>query len=111
MSAPSAIGYLRHDISKARQVWDEAQIRSVAARLGYDLRKTVVFGPHTDRPDLRLRTVVSRLGVDAVVTPSLAHLGGEVPDFLAKVCDVITVDPETTYARSANDLLPDSGGA
>ncbi|MFI5778656.1 hypothetical protein [Nocardia sp. NPDC051570] len=48
--------------------------------MGYDLRKTIAFGAHTDKPALRLRAIVNSLGVAAVIVPSLAHFdGGEVP--------------------------------
>lgn len=96
---PSAIGFLRHDVSGAQRQWDEAQIQQLARRLGYDLCKTLVFGPETDRPILRVRTAVSRMEADAVITPSLAHFDGEVPDDVVQVADIITVHPENTYAR------------
>ncbi|WP_405495145.1 hypothetical protein [Nocardia sp. NBC_00511] len=97
---PGAIGYLRQDISGSRQQWDEIQIRSLAARLGYDLRKTVVFGPHTDRPLHRLRVLVGNLGVEAVIVPGAEHFeGGEVPSELVERADVIIVSPEQTFAR------------
>jgi hypothetical protein len=31
---PTAIGYVRKDISGTRQQWDETQVRSLARRLG-----------------------------------------------------------------------------
>ncbi|QLY28436.1 hypothetical protein [Nocardia huaxiensis] len=96
---PAAIGFLRHDISGAQQQWDQVQIQQLAQRLGYDLCKTLVFGPDTDRLIQRVRTTVSRLEADAVITPSLAHFGGEVPEELVRVADLITVSPENTYAR------------
>ncbi|MEV6773381.1 hypothetical protein AB0N05_32590 [Nocardia sp. NPDC051030] len=96
---PAAIGFLRHDVSGAQQQWDEAQIQHLARRLGYDLCKTLIFGPETDRPLLRVRTAVSRLDADAVITPSLEHFDGQVPDDVVEVADVITVSPENTYAR------------
>ncbi|MFI9508073.1 hypothetical protein [Nocardia sp. NPDC052566] len=95
---PTAIGYLRRDVSGVQQVWDETQIRSLAGRLGYDLAKTVVFGPETDHPAGRLRNVIEQMEVEAVITPSLAHLGG-TPEPVVRMCDVITVSPENTYAR------------
>ncbi|MFE9325285.1 hypothetical protein ACIHDR_27095 [Nocardia sp. NPDC052278] len=98
---PTAIGYLRREVSGISQVWDETQIRSRAKRLGYDLAKTVVFGDATDHPMSRLLTVVRQMDVEAVIVPSAEHLGGTVPDELVKVCDVITVTPENTYARWA----------
>ncbi|MFE3793587.1 hypothetical protein KHQ06_11935 [Nocardia tengchongensis] len=95
----SAVGYLRSDISGARRQWDEVQIRVLASRLGYDLRRIAVFGPETDRPMHRLRVLASRLSAEAILTPSLEHLGGSVPAPVVEVADVITVSPEETYAR------------
>ncbi|AYF72851.1 hypothetical protein D7D52_02055 [Nocardia yunnanensis] len=107
-SEPHAIGWLRSDISGERQQWDEARIRIMAHRLGYDLRKTVVFGPWTDRPVHRLRVLISRLALDAVIVPSVEHFdGGHVPAELVAVADVITVSPENTYARYAAGNLPE----
>ncbi|GAB4589801.1 hypothetical protein [Nocardia sp. IFM 10818] len=98
---PSATGYLRSDVSGARQQWDENEIRGSAAKLGFDLRKTIVFGPHTDRPIHRLRVSVDRLGVDAVFVPSAAHFaGGEIPPELVAVAAVVTLSPETVHART-----------
>ncbi|MEC3951937.1 hypothetical protein VMT65_02720 [Nocardia sp. CDC153] len=107
-SEPSAIGWLRSDISGDRREWDEARIRGLAHRLGYDLRKTVVFGPWTDRPVHRLRMLVSRLDLEAVIVPSVDHFeGGCVPPELVAVTDIITVFPENTYARYAAGNLPE----
>lgn len=108
---PNAIGWLRSDVSGARQEWDEAQIRGVAQRLGYDLRKTVVFGPCTDRPLHRLRMLVSRLALEAVIVPSVEHFEhGMVPAELVAIADVITVTPVQTYARYATGELPELSG-
>lgn len=98
---PTAIGYLRRDVSGISQTWDEIQIRSIAKRLGYDLAKTVAFGPETDHPQSRLLNVIRTMDVDAVIVSSAAHLGGDIPDPLVQACDVITVSPENTYARWA----------
>ena len=100
LSQPRAIGYLRRDVS-VNQTWDETQIRSLAARLGYNLTKTVVFSEQTDRPVLRLCTVVARLAVDAVFTPNVAHFdGAAIPADLTKVVDVVTVNDKALYARA-----------
>ncbi|MFQ6393293.1 recombinase family protein [Nocardia sp. KC 131] len=96
---PTAIGYLRRDVSGIAQEWDEIQIRSVAKRLGYDLAKTVVFGRETDRPECRLLNVIRAVDADAVIVPSAEHFDGSIPDPLVQACDVVTVSPENTYAR------------
>ncbi|WP_327146394.1 hypothetical protein [Nocardia sp. NBC_01327] len=109
---PSAIGYLRSDVSGARQVWDENQIRSLAKKFGYDLRKMIVFSATTDRPAHRLRVVVSRLGVDAVFVPSLEHFeGSEIPAEVAAVAAVVTVSPQITHARRAAAATTPGGEA
>ncbi|MEU7138587.1 hypothetical protein ABZ942_03965 [Nocardia sp. NPDC046473] len=95
---PTAIGYLRRDVSGVSQVWDETQIRSVAKRLGYELAKIVVFGAYTHQPVAQLLTTIERVRADAVVMPTLAHLADEL-DLVVQACDVITVNPENTYAR------------
>lgn len=96
---PTAIAYLRSDISTA-QNWDEIQMHSLAKRYGYDLAKTIVFTSRTRDPITQLITVVRRTGSEAVFTLHLGHLGAEVPIVLVGTCDVITMDDETTYARS-----------
>jgi hypothetical protein len=98
---PTAIGYLRRDVSGVSQTWDEIQIRSLAERLGYELAKTVVFGPETDSTLSRLLNVVRRVDADAVIVPGVRHFGFEVPPELVKVVDVVTVSPQNTYARWA----------
>lgn len=96
---PPAIGYLRRDISGVAQSWDETQIRSLAERLGYRFTKTVVFSDRTADPLRRLLDVVTTTEAAAVVTPSLNHLD-DLPATLLAACDVITVTPEVTHART-----------
>ncbi|MFE3101919.1 hypothetical protein [Nocardia tengchongensis] len=96
---PTAVGYVRSDISGVRCQWHEAQIRSLASKLGHDLRRIAIFGPETDRPMHRLRVLASRLRAEAILTPTLEHLGGSVPEPVLEVADVITVSPEETNAR------------
>ncbi|MFI7002280.1 hypothetical protein [Nocardia sp. NPDC050175] len=97
---PTALGYLRRDISGAQQTWDETQIRSLAKRLGYDLVRTIIFDTDTEYRLEQLATAVQLNEAEAVITPSLEHLDGTV-DPLVKSCDIITVRPENTYARWA----------
>ncbi|WP_327146431.1 hypothetical protein [Nocardia sp. NBC_01327] len=96
---PTAIGYLRSDVSGVRQPWDELQSRSLAKRLGYALAKTVVFSDRVEDPVQRLIDVVRRMDAEAVVVPNLEHFGGTVPGELVRMVDVITVAPHDTYAR------------
>ncbi|MFJ9370128.1 hypothetical protein ACIRRA_37700 [Nocardia sp. NPDC101769] len=97
---PKAIGFLRRDVSGMRQDWDETQIRSLAARSGYDLCKVVAFGPTTDSPMQRLRTVAIRTGAEAIFVPSLRHFGGAmVPVEISEIADVTAADTEEKVRR------------
>lgn len=106
---PTAVGYLRKDVSGASRDWDEIQIRSRARRLGYDLAKTVTFSERTADPEGRLVKVVRALDAEAVIAPSLAHFGGGVPTALLRVCELNTVAPQATYTRF--DSAFSAGGA
>ncbi|MFD3509314.1 hypothetical protein [Nocardia sp. NPDC058666] len=97
---PTAIGYLRSDISGPDPNWHEIRIRSRAKRYGYDLAKTIVFTPRTPDPITRLITIAHRTDAEAVFTPHLGHLGTDMPIALVSTCDVITVEDENTYVRS-----------
>lgn len=94
-----AIGFLRSDVSGAREQWDRSDIARLASALGYDLVKIVTLGPHTDRPMYRLQVQLSRLGASTLVTPSLDHFAGEIPAEIREMADVITVQPEETHRR------------
>ncbi|MFD4438968.1 hypothetical protein ACFWPK_04220 [Nocardia sp. NPDC058519] len=102
---PPAIGYLRSDVSGARKVWDQVQIRAVSARLGYRLIKTIEFSQHTDDPLAQLLSTIARDEVDAVVTPSAEHLGGEIPESLISAADVVIVSPEEAHSRRLANLF------
>ncbi|WP_067693935.1 hypothetical protein [Nocardia jejuensis] len=107
LELPAALGFLRSDVSGTHQQWDEIQIRSLAKRLGYDLRKTVVFNATTDRPVQRLCTLLVALGVDALIVPSAAHFEGEeVPADLVTVANICTVKPESTFPRRGDPPDP-----
>ncbi|VFA99701.1 hypothetical protein [Nocardia cyriacigeorgica] len=119
MSAPRAVGYLRRDISGEHQPWHETGIRSVASRTGYTLCKTVALSGTADDPISRLIDTVRRSGAEAVIVPTLEHVGGEVPQrLLREVTEVIPVDnPHQSIARwplaallapPDRDQLPDS---
>lgn len=106
----TALGYLRTDVSGIGQLWDESRIRRTAARLGYDFSGMVIYDPLTGRPPLaRLRAQATRLDAEAVIVPGPEHFdGGQVPGVLVNQLDVITVDPEKTYARRATPPSSDS---
>ncbi|MFI1916043.1 hypothetical protein [Nocardia sp. NPDC020380] len=95
---PTALGYLRTDVSAIGQLWDESRIRQTAALLGFDLAGIVVYDPMTGRPPLaRLRAQATRLDAVAVIVPELAHFeGGQVPESILRRFDVITVTPAQT---------------
>ncbi|WP_028477303.1 hypothetical protein [Nocardia sp. CNY236] len=107
MTKPKALGYLRRDVSGISQGWHEIQIRSLAARLGYNLAKTIAFGPRTDSPITRLMNAVWAADAAAVIVPSLWHFDSHLPVELVKLADVITVHPETTYARQVVPVTSD----
>ncbi|MFI1913630.1 hypothetical protein [Nocardia sp. NPDC020380] len=111
---PTAVGYVRSDISGARQAWDEERIRSRAKRLGYDFAKIVVADARSGGQAqgggallAGLKSTLRRLDAEAVIVPSAKHFAGEqVPSDLVQLVDVITVEPEETYARWAIPPIP-----
>ncbi|MGW4248876.1 hypothetical protein ACWELQ_41055, partial [Nocardia sp. NPDC004722] len=55
-----------------------------------------------------LKAQATRLDAEAVFVPSLEHFEeGEVPGSLVQKLDVVTVHPETTYARRSMPPLRD----
>ncbi|WP_040840271.1 hypothetical protein [Nocardia brevicatena] len=106
MTRPKALGYLRRDKSGVHQQWDEAQIRALAHRFGYELCKTIVFGPNAEDPIGELVHAIGRAEAEALFVPGLEHFDGIVPRTLVSVADVITVTPQRTYARWSTGQLP-----
>ncbi|MBL1073444.1 hypothetical protein JK358_03460 [Nocardia sp. 2] len=104
------MGYARVDVSGLGLLWDQAQIRKVAAELGLDFADMVIYDPRFQRPPLaRLKAQVTRLDAEAVIVPSAAHFeGGEIPVDLIRRMDVVTVTPEESYARRNTPPWPDS---
>lgn len=98
-----AIGYARSDVSGTRQKADEERLRAHAKCHGYNLKKTIVFGSHTDDPEHRLGVVLDRMdGVEAVIVPTVQHFDGDqVPDAISARVDVVVVAPPTKLARLA----------
>ncbi|MGY1979774.1 hypothetical protein [Nocardia gipuzkoensis] len=93
---PKALGYLRDDVSGQQWQQDEQAILALAARLGYDLVRTVRMNPDIHDPLHRLLIIVRRLDAAAVITPTLEHIGG--PGRVCRVCSLITVAPEYNWA-------------
>ncbi|WP_040839799.1 hypothetical protein [Nocardia brevicatena] len=106
MTKPKALGYLRKDKSGIHQQWDEAQIRNLAKRFGYDLCKTIVFDDLTEDPIGELVHAIGRAEAEALFIPSLEHFDGIVPRTLVSIADVVTVNPAYTYARWSTGQLP-----
>ncbi|MEC3919746.1 hypothetical protein [Nocardia sp. CDC160] len=98
---PTALEYLRTDVSGIGQQWDESEIRRLAQRYGYDFADMVTYDPNSGRPPLaRLKAQATRLDAEAVFVPSLEHFeDGESPASLVQKLDIVTVHPEETYAR------------
>ncbi|MEV4237322.1 MULTISPECIES: hypothetical protein [unclassified Nocardia] len=97
---PTAIGFLRQDVSGDARDWDMAQIRKLATRYGYDLAEIVRLADAGTEILAALREVIRRTDAEAVIMPNLAHLDDR-PEELVRACDVITVNPANTYARRA----------
>ncbi|GAB0102735.1 hypothetical protein JMUB6875_17050 [Nocardia sp. JMUB6875] len=86
-------------------------MRSLAQQMGYDYRKTLVFGPEVADKAHRVRVAVSRTRSVAVFVPSIEHLEGGIPGEIIEVADVVTVAPENTYARTPEQPEPSKGSA
>ncbi|MFE3102266.1 hypothetical protein [Nocardia tengchongensis] len=100
---PSAVGFLRSDVSGPNQIRDELRIRAAAKRTGYDLRKTIMFSERTEDRLHRLLVAIDRLGVSAVIVPSTEHFDNEtLPDELLEVATVITASPRSTTTRTGH---------
>ncbi|MGW4124895.1 hypothetical protein [Nocardia sp. NPDC004711] len=106
---PVAVGYLRTDVSGAGLLWDQTQIRRLAERLGYDFADMVIYDPKFGRPPLaRLKAQATRLDAEAVIVAGPKHFeAAEIPAALVHQLDVITANPEQTYARRAMSPLRD----
>ncbi|GAB4587387.1 hypothetical protein [Nocardia sp. IFM 10818] len=102
---PTAIGYVRSDVSGVRQAWDEAEVRGTAALRGFDFAKMIVIDGRTGKPLLAgLKATITRINAAAVFVPSATHFeGGTVPGDLRQVVDVFTVSPENVYSRTGSD--------
>ncbi|WP_040834390.1 hypothetical protein [Nocardia brevicatena] len=106
MTKPRALGYLRKDKSGVHQQWDEAQMRALAKRFGYDLCKTIVFDEFTEDPIGKLVHAVGRTEAEAPFIPGLKHFDGIVPRTVVSIADVVTVSPAHTYTRWSTGQPP-----
>jgi hypothetical protein len=98
---PTAIGYIRQDVSGISQAWDTAQIRKLATRFGYELADIVLVDCATPHLAETLCDIIREVDAEAVITPNLAHMDHQRPDEVLRACDVITVNPTNTYVRTA----------
>jgi len=92
--AEPALGYLRADLSGVRQPWDEIRMRHLAPRLGYNLRKTIVFTAATDNRIEQLLAQIERHGARALFVPHPRHLDGRVEEIRAGVGVVVDLEDE-----------------
>lgn len=114
---PTAIGFLRADISSYRESSHGHDIRRLAKRMGYELLFVVRFEQDSDAVPDPLEPVlglVRAIHADAVIVPDLAHVEDQ-PRPICDVCDLITVYPEQTWTAVASafegnpSLGPDPG--
>ncbi|MGW0251153.1 hypothetical protein ACWDYH_31440 [Nocardia goodfellowii] len=106
---PSAIGYLRKDISRDNQKWDESLMRTAAGGRGYNLRKTMAVSSQTETSVQALAAMLDRVGAAIVVTPALSHFDDRViPAGITRL--VLTVDSNQIYDPTAwEELLTRTG--
>ncbi|WP_290048857.1 hypothetical protein [Nocardia nova] len=90
---PIALGWV-HPESTAPD-WDTAQVRRLAARLGYRL----VWAPESSR--IPLVDQVRATGAEAVIAPSTHHFDFLTLNAVMMLADVETVHPRLSFARWA----------
>lgn len=93
-----AIGVLRAAVSADPSV-DENLIRNLARARGYELRGILTIRPREFLPTALTVETAHKQGADAVLAPTLAHLGG-TERALALAFDVVT--PHETIPRSGD---------
>ncbi|WP_280382764.1 hypothetical protein [Nocardia wallacei] len=79
---------------------NEESVLRRADHMGYRLLRVVVRNSaRVDDPVARLVNTARGYDVAAVITPNLDHIGGD-PAPICQVCDVVTVEPDQTYAQA-----------
>ncbi|MRH89077.1 hypothetical protein GFY24_16750 [Nocardia sp. SYP-A9097] len=96
-SLPKAVGYLRLELSGSAWEREELALLELAGQHRYDLVKTLRIGPQVWEPVSRLLIVVRRMGAEAVVTPTLDHVGA--PEEVQRVCHLIVGSPGLILPR------------
>ncbi len=94
---PRAIGYVNSALP--HRLRNQGDVQRYARTHGYHLVRMVVQDPGAAPYPEQLITLAQTLGVAAFIIPSTHHIGGD-PAALCAVRDVITVDPEATYAQA-----------
>lgn len=89
---PTALAWINHAISP-EPTWDRAQVQRLARHLGFRIVWTseISMIPLVDQ----VRTV----DVDALITPSPAHLDALTLNSIMSIADVETVFPRMSFAR------------
>jgi hypothetical protein len=85
---PTAIGYVRRDISGTLLPKHEIVIGLTARIRNVIVGRFVVLGPEVDRPALRLLNIAQAFSSSIILVPTLAHLAGDVVKVNA-LCEVI----------------------
>ncbi|MFF3570960.1 hypothetical protein [Nocardia jiangxiensis] len=104
MARQRALGYLRSDVSRYKQRWDEYHIRHHARLMGLELGKIVAFSDRTSHPIEKLLRAVKDSGATALVVPGVEHFDeGRMPPEICQITDIFAVDSQRTYPRRDAD--------
>ncbi|MFI9505623.1 hypothetical protein [Nocardia sp. NPDC052566] len=98
MMNPSAIGFVRQDISGNGRFRDQAAIHELAQGWGFDLLPVIVVGAAVPAPDLMLLQHVVGYGAAAVIVPSREHIWS-ARRTITDYCDLIIASDEQTWKR------------
>ncbi|MBF6157488.1 hypothetical protein IU453_16125 [Nocardia cyriacigeorgica] len=102
-----AVVYLNSSYCKKRQQGYEMESRAYAARHGYSVARTVIDIDNDALAWLLLKT--EQLGIAAIVTPTLDHLGSRAQSVLDR-CDLLIVYPSGFLARGTRLARAALGG-
>lgn len=95
---PTAISYVRQEISGVNTLNDQAAARELATRWGFELIQDLVVGSETLAPTLRLVRYVLDNDADALIVPDKRHIW-PVRRAVTELCDLIMVEPQRTWKR------------
>jgi hypothetical protein len=91
-----AVVYLNGSYCGQRRQGYEMEARAFAAKHGYSVARTVIEAGNNALPWLLLKA--KPLGVTAIVTPTVEHIGSRLQDVLVH-CDLLIVYPGGFLAR------------